>query len=204
MFNTKVVLSTLVMATAAPAMAAPNINSLSTVAPHQDFLPKLDVSINGSFEPYFNGSLTSIVAGSTDTAVQPNTVDVIDKIKALKVALGLPNTAVADIFGISRQALHGYFNTPNFAKNIRSKTLERSIKLEAVTQLINNRLDRSPGALSKNISVEGLSLFDLLKSDELEFDKIEAVVDYLAEKMSTSGKALPFNQQTLHDLTSST
>ncbi len=76
--------------------------------------------------------------------------------------------------------------------------------MEAVTQLINNRLDRSPGALSKNISVEGLSLFDLLKSDELEFDKIEAVVDYLAEKMSTSGKALPFNQQTLHDLTSST
>jgi len=44
----------------------------------------------------------------------------------------------------------------------------------------------------------------LLKNDELEFDKIEAVIERLAENMSTSSKGLPFNQQTLHDLTSST
>ncbi len=196
MLNSKSIISTVFIAT----MSSP-VTAISTIAPHQEFSPKLDVDIHSSFSPYLGNNLTSVAKTVSKVEAQ---INVIDKIKALKVALGLPNTAVAEIVGISRQTLHSYFNTPDYDKNIHSKTLNRSIQLEEVTQLIKKHLNRSPAALSKNIFVDGHSLFDLLKSDELEFDKIEAVIERLAENMSTSSKGLPFNQQTLHDLTSST
>jgi len=204
MLNKQKIITTLAIATASPVMAAPSADVLSTVTYYQEFSPRLNVETGSSSSPYSDGYLTSIVESKGNNFGYSKTVDVIDKIKALKVALGLSNTAVSDILQITRQSLHSYLNTPGYDKNIHPKTLVRAIELEKVTQLIQQYLDRSPSALAKNISVNGDSLFDLLKKDQLEFDKIELVLNHLAEKMSPSGKEVPFNQQTLRDLTSST
>lgn len=193
-----------ILLSAAPQVVATlNTEYLSTIAISTTFSPELVVNIDRSCSPYEGDKLTSVRKIVIESETQLNSFDFVDKIKALKVALGLPSTAIADIFQITRQTLHSYFK-PNYDKKINSKTLERSIQLEKVTQLIQDHLDRSPGALAKNSSVEGVSLFSLLKNDELEFDKIEVIVKNLAEKMSKPVQGLSFNQQTLYDLTSST
>ncbi|VAX37879.1 hypothetical protein MNBD_UNCLBAC01-1234 [hydrothermal vent metagenome] len=189
------------------AMATSDISALSSVTSPIDqvFSPQFNVPVENSFLSYPSDehNLTSVVP-SENNIIEQKKSSVIDQIKALKMALGLPNTALADVVDVSRQTLHSYLNTPDFDKNIHTKTLTRLSKLEEVTKLLQEGLDRSPGARAKNIFVDGNSLFDLLKSEVLEMDKIRIVINHLAEKMAASKKNLSFNEQTLHDLTSST
>ena len=189
---------------ASSAMAISDVSVLSSVvSPNQEFSPRLNVRIENSFLPHDEHNLTTVVPSDSNIVEQKKS-SVIEQIKALKIALGLPNTALAEIVGVSRQTLHSYLNTSDFDKSFHAKTLTRLSELEEVTLLLQEHLDRSPGALSKNIFVDGLSLFELLKNKPLQIKKIKTVIDHLAERMSASKKNLPFNQQTLHDLTSST
>ncbi len=131
---------------------------------------------------------------------------IADKISAVKIALGLPNKDIAEIYKVARQSLHNYQKYSDVEHNVKQQTRERSIILDDIIQEIRPLFKRSPGAMAKNFTYNGESLLSLLSQEELNKAKIFKLASLLTERMQKNSKNSDrlTNGLTLNDLTRST
>ncbi len=135
-----------------------------------------------------------------NTAELTHIAEVISKVK---IATGLPNKDIADIFKVTRQTLYTHLKKSDQKHKINQQTISRMADLEKIIVRISPLFSRSPGAMAKNYLLNGVSLFDLLKEDNLNTGKIFSLAEALVVKMDAgnpTGKQV--NIETLHDLTS--
>ena len=141
------------------------------------------------------------VSNPTESYDGVDVLGISDIVDTVKVALGLPNKDIANIFGVSRQTLHSYKNsTDEHAVNSANK--KRALALSDIIVQISPKFIRSPGAMAKNYTVNGKSLLDLLSEPNLDIDEIIRLSDSLSEKMTVnSPKHTATNEVSLRQLT---
>ncbi|MAL98872.1 MAG: hypothetical protein CL583_10545 [Alteromonadaceae bacterium] len=131
-----------------------------------------------------------------------------DVIGTAKISLGLPNKDIAQIFGVTRQTLYSYSKGQDLERTANSQTRQRVFQLKPIVQKLALVLPKSPGAMAKNYSIGGLTLFDLLVKEELDSDRIVEVATALGEKLNqisgVSSRSPVSGNKTLHELTSHT
>lgn len=130
-------------------------------------------------------------------------IGIADIIAFVKVSLGLPNKDVASIFGVTRQTLHAYVTEEGVTQSIKSSTRERMINLHEIIKEISKVFPHSPGAMSKNFTLDGCSLLDLLMAETLDIMKIVQHSKSLAERMSKIPSSSSKDDSTLFGLTRS-
>jgi DNA-binding XRE family transcriptional regulator len=127
-----------------------------------------------------------------------------DVIQKAKVSLGLPNKDIARIFGVTRQTLYSYSKGLDSERTANTQTRQRVFQLTPVLERLEAIFSKSPGAMAKNYVVDGVTLFDLLARDELEFDSICQVAHVLNEKLEkiahSSARPSVSGDETLHEL----
>lgn len=130
-------------------------------------------------------------------------VEISDIIKQIKVVLGLPNKDIAKIFGVTRQTLYNYLKQSADNNVINSNTLERSLLLKTVAENLSNIFVKSPGAMAKNLTIEGQSLLGLLSEKYLNINKISTFAVKLSERISqhSNSSGSVSNDITLMELT---
>lgn len=132
----------------------------------------------------------------------PLTVSISEKIVQLKTVLGLPNKDIAELLGVTRQSLYNYLKGADETR-VNEPTLKRLNEMYEASKLLSELLPRSPGAMAKNYTVDGFSLYQRLLQEELDFDSIKDLTSSLAEKMKANLAGNNFNEQTLRELTKS-
>lgn len=115
-------------------------------------------------------------------------VDVADIVDLVKVALGLPNKDIAEVFKVTRQTLHNYKNQNESNHNLHEQNLVRVKKLKNIFDELSGIFEKSPGALSKTYMVNNHTLFDLLTTDNLNQDSIIDLANQLKIKMESKSK----------------
>ncbi|MCL1092012.1 hypothetical protein L2744_20900 [Shewanella profunda] len=125
------------------------------------------------------------VTGLTGSDNKIELLGIADIVDLVKVALGLPNKDIANIFGVSRQTLHSYKNAAD-DHTVNASNQKRALTLAEIIQEISPKFNRSPGAMAKNYTVEGKSLLNLLSEPSLNIREIVRLSGKLAEKMNSS------------------
>ncbi|MFP3977331.1 hypothetical protein [Marinobacter sp. KMM 10035] len=127
-----------------------------------------------------------------------------DVIQKAKISLGLPNKDIARIFGVTRQTLYSYSKGLDSERTANSQTRQRVFQLTPVLERLGAIFSKSPGAMAKNYVIDGVTLFDLLVRDELDFEKISQVAHVLNEKLekisASSSRPSVSGDETLHEL----
>ncbi|WP_019029475.1 hypothetical protein [Colwellia piezophila] len=111
-------------------------------------------------------------------------IGVSDVIKVVKVALGLPNKDVAQIFGVTRQTVHNYMKQSSINHAVNADTLERTQFLNEIFQKLSTIFEKSPGAMAKNFTIQGESLLNLLSKSDLNIDQISSFAYQLSKRMA--------------------
>lgn len=171
------------------AMAASNIEEL---------LPRLEAKEYVEVDNLENNQWVTINVAAANEQ-QPADLDIVgveDIIRSIKVALGLPNKDIAQIFGVTRQTIHNYLN--NGSQNINQATLARTQQLKAIFSDPRIEFAKSPGAMAKNYVANGESLLSLLSKDDLEAEEILRLAEQLSDRMLSTphaGSPLPASSE---------
>ncbi|WP_328188807.1 hypothetical protein [Marinobacter sp. OP 3.4] len=128
-----------------------------------------------------------------------------DVIRATKISLGLPNKDIAQIFGVTRQTLYSYSKGQDSERTANTQTRQRVFQLRPIIQGLAQILPKSPGAMAKNYSINGVTLFDLLVQEELDSEAITNVAAAIGEKLNQisdySSRSSVSGDESLHELT---
>mgnify|MGYP003114309319 CR=1 FL=1 len=140
-----------------------------------------------------------------EESVKEGALGIGDVIRAAKVALGLPNKDIAKVFGVTRQTLYSYSKGQDSERTANSQTRQRVFQLKPIIQDLTRVLPKSPGAMAKNYSINGLTLFDLLTEEELDSQAIAKVAAAIGEKLNqiseTGSRSSVSGDEALHELT---
>ncbi|WP_429103874.1 hypothetical protein [Aeromonas hydrophila] len=162
-----------------------------------------DVLHDQNSSNYDNGRWASYNFHGTKPSKEKQLLGISDIISFVKVSLGLPNKDIASIFGVTRQTLHSYATEAEISQSMKSSTRDRVIALHEIIKAISPLLPHSPGAMSKNFTIEGSSLLDLLTSETLDTSKILHHSQLLADKMNKIPASHSKDGTTLFNLTRS-
>jgi hypothetical protein len=130
-------------------------------------------------------------------------ISISEIISMVKTTLGLPNKDVANIFGVTRQTLHSYANGADVNQKMNRSTHERVQLLNEIVTELTNKFSQSPGAMAKNYTIEGRTLLDLLKEEEIDVRKVLLFSDQLSNKMKSIPTSSSGGDDTLYNLTRS-
>ncbi|MDH5300129.1 MAG: hypothetical protein OEW58_02060 [Gammaproteobacteria bacterium] len=98
-----------------------------------------------------------------------------------KMALGLSVKDLSEVFQVSRQTLYNHSKNAN--ANISPKQLERYEEIRSILAPLRKALKVAPGASSKRLSVEGITLFSLLIQDKLDVELIVEVAGKVSDEL---------------------
>ena len=93
-----------------------------------------------------------------DSQVQPEIMGISDIVDMVKVSLGLPNKDIASIFRVSRPTLNTYKKSTDGLHTVNATNRERALLLANITQEIQPKFLKSPGAMAKNYVIDGRTL----------------------------------------------
>jgi len=133
----------------------------------------------------------------------PKAFSISDIVNSVKVALGLPNKDLARIFDVTRPTLNAYRNDLDGTLSVRSSNQKRALLLSEISQQYFSKFPRSPGAMSKSLTVNGVSLLDALVKPEFDFKEIDQLTNAVLEKMGVDYSRLGDDpvDSTLYELT---
>jgi predicted regulator of amino acid metabolism with ACT domain len=128
---------------------------------------------------------------------------VAEAVNKIKTTLGIPAKDLATLLGVSRPTLYSYIKNSELESNINSSKRKRAIELSDIASKLNSIFLMSPGAMVKNFSLNGVTMFELLKQDELNHEKIIAVAKEIEIHKSklASVEGSHYQTFTLHEIT---
>lgn len=168
----------------APAIVVSAIlnTACASVPQYTDYKLKFETNSQSSNLNGFEWSSTNTLKVNEISDSNSNEASISDIVNLVKVTLGLPNKDIADIFKVSRQTLHAY-KSDETVHNLHEQNLSRAKVLKNIFEDINKILLSSPGALAKTYLINNETLFDILKSDTLEKEKILSFSQKLQKKI---------------------
>ncbi|MDC5837942.1 hypothetical protein OPW33_01195 [Vibrio europaeus] len=170
----------------------------------------LDAVIESQYESVYQSNIQGNSWSSVginiqeDNQAQPEIMGISDIVDMVKVSLGLPNKDIASIFRVSRPTLNTYKKSTDGLHTVNATNRERALLLANITQEIQPKFLKSPGAMAKNYVIDGRSLLDLMSDENLDVKAIVQLSDAIAEKMAGHAeKATQLNEISLNQLTKS-
>jgi len=130
-------------------------------------------------------------------------ISISEIILMVKSTLGLPNKDIANILGVTRQTLHSYANGADANQKMNRSTYERVLLLNEIVTELTNKFSQSPGAMAKNYTIEGRTLLDLLKEEQIDVRKVLLFSEQLSNKMKSIPSSSNSDDNTLYNLTRS-
>lgn len=159
----------------------------------------LDKLLSPAESDYHDGSWHSSKVYVEKRVLNNGVMSIADMISSVKVKLGLPNKDIASIFDVTRQTLHSYSKGAEATQSLKEETKQRIINVYAVIEDVSKVLEKSPGAMAKNYTMDGDSLLGLLSSPSINVPKVLALAKGIAEKSLIPSHQI--NESTLNDLT---